>query len=425
MPPFTAPDATLRWLFIDMNSYFASVEQQDRPSLRGKPVAVVPVQSDSTCAIAASYEAKAYGIKTGTIIGDARRKCPNLICVLARHHKYVDYHHKILAEIDRHVPITKVCSVDELSSRLSPLNQTEDRAVALAHAIKAGLKTHVGEYIRCSIGIAPNSFLAKVATDMMKPDGLVILRGPELPEKLFPLKLTDLPGINTRMEQRLWRANIRTIEDLWRVSPKQARAAWGSVEGERFWYNLHGHEIPDRITHKSMVGHSRVLDPDLRPVAAAWSVAHRLTVKAATRLRSDDYYATRFTLSVRTSNNERWAREIRLSPAQDDFVFAQAVQNLWAAMRADLNPTHIKKISVILYGLCGRGEITPDLFEQASPAYQKLVTRHEKLSGVIDQINIKHGRDAVRLGETPATLAGYLGTKIAFTRVPEMGEFVN
>ncbi len=422
---FTPPPHHPRWMFVDMNSYFASVEQQDRPALRGKPVAVVPVQSDSTCAIAASYEAKAYGIKTGTIIGDARRKCPGLICVLARHHKYVEYHHKILAEIHRHVPITKVCSVDELSSRLSPLNQTEDRAVELAHAIKAGLKTNVGDHIRCSIGIAPNSFLAKVATDMMKPDGLVVLRGTELTHELFPLKLTDLPGINTRMEQRLWRARIRTVEDLWRSSPKQARAAWGSVEGERFWYNLHGHEIPDRITHKSMVGHSRILDPDLRPVAAAWNVAHRLTVKAASRLRRDDYYATRFALSVRTSGNDRWAREIRLPPAQDDFGFIQGVQALWSAMRAELNPTHIKKISVSLYGLCQRGEITPDLFEQASPAYQRLVTRHEKLSGVIDQINIKNGREAVRLGQTPATLAGYLGTKIAFNRVPEMGEFVH
>src|SRR4051812_17537034 len=101
-----------RWLYIDFNSYFASVEQQLDPSLRGKPVAVVAVETDSTCAIAASYEAKAYGVKTGTPVHEAKKMCPGLICVLARHEKYVEYHHRILKEVDRHIPITMVCSID-------------------------------------------------------------------------------------------------------------------------------------------------------------------------------------------------------------------------------------------------------------------------------------------------------------------------
>lgn len=110
----------LKWLFLDLNSYFASVEQQERPHLRGKPVAVVPMETDHTCAIAASYEAKAYGIKTGTMIRDAKKMCPNLTCVLARHDKYVEYHHKIVDEIALHTPINKIWSIDELSSRLPP-----------------------------------------------------------------------------------------------------------------------------------------------------------------------------------------------------------------------------------------------------------------------------------------------------------------
>src|SRR5579871_2157339 len=90
-----------RWLYIDFNSYFASVEQQLQPRLRGKPVAVVPVATDSTCAIAASYEAKAYGVKTGTPIYEAKKMCPGLICVLAQHERYVDYHHRILDEVNQ------------------------------------------------------------------------------------------------------------------------------------------------------------------------------------------------------------------------------------------------------------------------------------------------------------------------------------
>ena len=95
----------LNWLYLDLNSYFASVEQQLQKQLRNKPIAIVPVMTDATCAIAASYEAKAYGIKTGTMIYEAKKLCPELICVEANHENYVEYHHKILAEIDKYIPI--------------------------------------------------------------------------------------------------------------------------------------------------------------------------------------------------------------------------------------------------------------------------------------------------------------------------------
>src|SRR5579871_4525772 len=99
----------LNWLFLDLNSYFASVEQQDRPELRGKPVAVVPVLADTTCCIAASYEAKAFGVRTGTIVADARRLCPGIILVEGRHELYVDYHHRIVEAVETCLPVTAVC----------------------------------------------------------------------------------------------------------------------------------------------------------------------------------------------------------------------------------------------------------------------------------------------------------------------------
>ena len=111
--PFSAN--VLRWLYIDFNSYFASVEQELNPALRGKPVAIVPVETDATCAIAASYEAKALGIKTGTPIWEAKKICPGIICVLVQHEKYVDYHHRILKEVETHIPVTAVCSIDEVA----------------------------------------------------------------------------------------------------------------------------------------------------------------------------------------------------------------------------------------------------------------------------------------------------------------------
>eukprot|EP01037_Dinobryon_pediforme_P025324 gene25324-27431_t len=112
------PPRPLRWLFLDLNSYFAAVEQQLAPELRGKPILVAPVHSDTTVAIAASIEAKRYGIRTGTPVWEAKRLCRELIVVPARHDKYVEFHEAIVAEIWKHIPVTKVCSIDEVACRL-------------------------------------------------------------------------------------------------------------------------------------------------------------------------------------------------------------------------------------------------------------------------------------------------------------------
>jgi DNA polymerase-4 len=162
------PPKNLQWLYVDFNSYFASVEQQLDPRLRGKPVAVIPVETETTSAIAASYEAKAFGVKTGTPVWEARKMCPGLICVLGRHDHYVEFHERILDEIDRHIPVTKVCSIDEMACRLMKNEMSIKRTTEIAASIKAGIAKNIGEYVRCSIGVATSKYLAKVATDMQK-----------------------------------------------------------------------------------------------------------------------------------------------------------------------------------------------------------------------------------------------------------------
>lgn len=419
METLAPQNSGLKWLFLDLNSYFASVEQQDNPRLRGRPVAVVPMETDYTCAIAASAEAKMYGVKTGTMIHEARRLCPPLICVLARHDAYVRYHHKVVEEVARHTPINKICSIDELSSRLPPNKRNRDSATALAARIRDGIWKNVGEKINCSIGVAPNSFLAKVATDMMKPSGLVILEHGDLPGRLFDLDLIDLPGINTGILERLRRNGISTVEQLWRTSPKHARRIWGSVGGERFWYNLHGYDLPDTITSRSTIGHSRILDPELRRPDSARLVARRLTLKAASRLRREDLFATRFYFTTRVIDGPRWGMEAHVLPAQDNFTFLEALDDLWARMLDECRPARLKKIAVGFLGLKESGDITPDLFD--TPTRQS--RRNDALSAVIDSINEKYGAEALRLGVSPRTQAGYVGTKIAFSRVPDLAEF--
>jgi len=159
----------LRSLFVDFNSYFASVEQQLNPALRGRPVGVVPVMADTSCCIAASYEAKVLGIGTGTGVAEAKRLCPDIAIVLADHAKYVEVHHRAVAVVDSIAPVHQVVSIDEMECELTGRWQERARAVALATRIKAELLTHVGECMRTSVGIAPNTLLAKLASNMQNP----------------------------------------------------------------------------------------------------------------------------------------------------------------------------------------------------------------------------------------------------------------
>jgi len=417
---------SLGWLFFDLNSYFASVEQQDRPDLRGKPVAVVPTMTDATCAIAASYEAKAYGVKTGTKIYDAKRMCPDLICVPARHDVYVAYHHRIFDEVERHIPIAKRCSIDEAACRLMDNERDQDRAIEIAKAIKQGLYDRVGPAIRCSIGIAQNMFLAKTATDMQKPDGLVVLSPNDYKDRLFALQLGDLCGIGANIERRLNRAGIMTVCDLWHASPKHVRKIWGSVVGETFWYRLHGHDIEDQPTQKRVVGHSRVLDPGLRQCDKAYPIAVQLTVKACARLRRYNLFARKFVLSVRTAGRGAargmvWSRETSFSASQDDHIALKALERFWLQMQVATRRAALLQVAVTLHDLYEPQDTTLDLFD--SPERSKRKWQDVRLSQAMDALNARFGAQTVTHGFYPKTAGGYVGTKIAFARVPEREEF--
>jgi DNA polymerase IV len=427
-PSFATGREDYKWLFLDLNSYFASVEQQETPALRGKPIAVVPMMTDGTCAIAASYEAKRCGIKTGTKIFDAKRLCPQLICVLADHQKYVTYHHRILDEVIKHIPINKVWSIDELSSRLPPHTRNEENAKALAQKIKTCLRQHVGEYITCSVGLAPNGYLGKLASDMKKPDGLTAITLDELPYVMRKLQLQDLPGIGANMEKRLIKKGILSVQQFFELTPKQARAIWGSVEGERLWYNLHGFDVPPLETHTSVIGHSRILDPALRHPHAARLILRRLTVKAAARLRRKGLLAAGVAISARIEDGPKWANALHDEPVDNNTELLRRTEILWAQMMSTFRPSRLKKVAVTFYDLQEPHLITGDLFSFAAQTTASSKTKlasvkNNALSHAMDQINSKFGSETLRLGVTPQTQAGFVGTKIAFSRIPDVEEF--
>jgi DNA polymerase-4 len=409
---------------VDFNSYFASVEQQLNPALRGKPVAVVPVETDATCAIAASYEAKAYGIKTGTPIYEAKKICPDIICVLARHEHYVNFHQRILEEIDHHIPVTAVCSIDEVACRLMSNETSPQRIAEIAQSIKKGLAKNIGEYVRCSIGVAPNRYLAKVATDLQKPDGFTLIRPEDIPHKLFTLKLRDLPGIGHNMEKRLWLAGINDVQTLWKYSAPHLRKVWGSVWGEKMWYLLRGVEVPEEETKRSSIGHSHVMAPELRAPDKAKFVARRLLLKAASRLRRMGYHASTLSLSARIENGPRLAGSMQCYRAQDSMTFLHMLDALWEALQAESNGARLKKISITLLDLSPAGDVQPELFAPLPDLEMQRRQRADKLSSALDKINHRFGRDSVLVGMLPSQGRSFSGTKIAFTRIPDAEEFL-
>jgi DNA polymerase-4 len=412
----------LRWLYVDFNSYFASVEQQENPALRGRPVIVVPVETDATCAIAASYEAKAFGIRTGTMVHEAKRLCPGVIQVLARHDLYVAYHERIKVELEQHFPVTAVCSIDEMAYRLMRNDQPEEAAVRLARQVKRGLARAVGEHVRCSIGIAPNRYLAKVATDLQKPDGLTVLHPSDLPHRLHALALRDLPGIGANMERRLREAGIHDVEALMALPAPHLRAIWGSVWGERMWALLRGIDLPEEETERRSVGHSHVLPPELRAPDKARDVARRLTLKAATRMRRYGCHATGFHFSARLENGMRLKQDQQCWRARDSETFLKLLDHAWARMIGASGRAPVKKLGVVLHGLIPDARVAPDLFETpaASPGRRRGA---ERLWRALDALNQTYGRDTVSFGLMPAQGRSFSGTKIAFTRIPEMEEF--
>ena len=309
LPPRKLP---LRSMFLDLNSYFASVEQQLDPKLRGKPVAVVPTMADTTMCIAASYEAKKFGIKCGTQVGEAKKKCPDIILMTGNHPAYVAFHEKVKAACDTVLPIDKVCSIDEMRFCLLATEGVPEVARELAIKMKNAILDQVGECITSSVGVAPNHFLAKLATDMMKPNGLVILESSDLPDRLFDLKLTEFCGINYRTKIRLNAAGIFTGKDLVLASEKKLRQAFGGVVGERFYHRLRGEPGNDDNQVDKSLSHSHVLPPDHRTEQGCRDVLLRLLHKASARLRANGLWATHMSIYVK-GMSKSWGEQTALA----------------------------------------------------------------------------------------------------------------
>jgi DNA polymerase-4 len=403
----------LRNLALDFDSFFASVEQQDRPELRGRPVAVAPVLAESTGLIAVSGEAKKLGLQRNTRVAEARRLCPGLVVVESRPEVYIDYHRRLKAIISSCVPVKKVQSIDELECELTAdFAAAPERARQLALALKAKIAREAGDHLRCSIGIGPNWFLAKVASDMEKPDGLVVINDADIPGKLLHLKLTDFCGIGEAMETRLRAAGITTVAQLYGTAAAQLRAVWGSVEGARFhaWMNggLQERALPAHPT----IGHGHVLPPAGRTSETALAVLHRLLQKAAMRLRHTGHYAGSLALSVRYRDDTRWHDDRHFNETQDTLHLTHVLNSLWADRPSAHRRLAPLQIGIVLGDLLESTAHTGDLF-----AAETENTR-SRLHSAVDTLNKTFGKNSVYFGGAHGA-TDHAPMRIAFTRIPE------
>lgn len=400
-------------LFIDFNAYFASVEEYLIPSIRGRAVAVTPVLSDSGCCIAANYAAKKYGVRTGTRVREARELCPEICIMEARPEAYVRIHHKLVEIVNSCMWVEQVCSIDEMRCPLTGKWREPARARALALQIKERLAEQTDGVIKASIGIAPNSYLAKVASEIQKPDGLTILLPEAIPTGLFSLKIGDLCGVGKRMEDRLAHCGVRTIEQLYELSSAQMGKIWGGVEGERMWLRLRGIEVTLPPTRRSTYGHSHVLPPELRRWPKARAVAMKLLQRAARRMREGGYYCRQLSVHVRCGNDREWANDAIFDETQSTQWLVERLAQLWDARPALPVPL---AVSVNLSNLTACALHTPSLWRNGDEAHAYAVDK------AMDALFSSYGVQTVFWG-------GALGaqnsapTRIAFTQIPDFGPY--
>lgn len=413
---------TLRCLFVDFDSFFASVEQHDAPHLRGRPVAVIPVASTTTCCIAASREAKHdYKIKTGTGVAEALERCPDIALQIARPARYLKVHKRFLEVIGTCIPHGTPASVDEVPCWLIGRERRRENAEDIARNIKrALLEAGFGDSLTCSIGIAPNKFLAKTASDMNKPDGLTVIEQADLPHALHGLELRDLCGIGPSMEARLHRADIETVEELCASSRDRLRRAWGSIEGERFWLQLHGFDLPERETRRGSIGHSHVLGPELRSFEGARSVLCKLLAKAAMRLRKEEFLAGGMAIRIRfVGMDARFEKDLRFAPIDDSPALLRMLGDKLETMRRAIaagrwNPKRNPPLSVAvtLVGLSPRVAVSGELMAEHRRAHLA--------SALLDRVNRKYGNNALYFGSmADAVKQNSAPMRIPFQTLPD------
>lgn len=381
-------------LFIDMNSFFASCEQQDNYLLRGRPVAVcVYTSGPRSCVIAPSIEAKQQGVRTGMKLAEAAHLCPGLIPIETHPARYRGYHLKLIGVLKRFSDDVLPKSIDEAIVDLTQYQLVYKDMTDTARRIKQAIRQDVGDYLRCSIGIAPNAFLAKLASNLQKPDGLVTITPDNIDAILSTLTLTDLPGIGERMAARLVGGGILTPLDLRRASPDRLRTVCRSIVGWHWHLRLNfGGEVDLAATGlKSMQAIRSVSNEQRNSPELLTELLRSLCLTLERRLMGQDFFCRKLSCYIRYGNGRHYADEVIFgTPMQDgmDF-FALIIQRMERYQQANngepLLNSEVRQVGVGVYDFIPAEMVQYSLFENNS--------RKDKLRRTVYDIKGRFGTD--------------------------------
>lgn len=395
-------------LHIDFDSFFASVEQQDNPLWRGRPLGVTATNGRS-CIIAASREAKKLGIKSPSLTYDAQKICPGIIFVPAHFVRYWEVSKQFIKICDSFSPIVEVFSLDEVFMDVTLTAKLFGGLEGLIEQFKERLKTEIGEYITASVGIAHNRMLAKLASGLKKPNGIVLITPENLLSVYKSAKLTDICGIGFRIEKRLHQMGIYTLLQLRVVSEQALIAEFGQVEG-KFLKSV-GLGLDD----SPVVPYSE--RPEVKSVGRQYCLPHNeynkrkvlqnvyeLCEEVALKLRRLEKKARTvgIYLGGSTDRHGRLSFQHYIDSGSEVFAICQNVLNHEARIMNYGNdrpliqdslfmiPDYVRRIGIWVAGLKDANTITLPLLEREQ--------KEQKITKIIDGINEKFGDHTIRNG---------------------------
>ena len=375
-------------MHIDMDAFFAAVEQQSNPTLRGRPVAVVGSQQ-RTIILTSSYEARKYGVKTGMTLYEARQKCPQLQLVKANNRLYTHVSCQIMQIFQDYTPQMEVSSVDEAFLDVSGSLHYFGSVERIAYLIKSRIKARLG--LTCSVGIAPNKLLAKLASDMQKPDGLTLIRSESVSDLLENLPIGEICGIGGKTTQKLNQLGIFSCGQLGRFPVSKLKRQFGVVS-ERLVLMGQGVDpgpvvSPDQETEVKTIGHSMTLRKDISSREDIAKFLLQLAEMVGRRARRYGVSGRTVTLTIRHSDFSTFSRQqLQLTPiSRSEGIYHAALRILDGLLL--MQP--IRLLGVRLSNLQYRDRQLPLLLEER---------RREQLTESMDQVNDRHGEFTVMSG---------------------------
>lgn len=382
-------------LYIDMNSYFASCEQQLQPKYRGQPIGVCPFVGDNPVIIAPSKEAKIFGVKTGMRFQDAKNICPKIQLVAVRPVYYRRIHVQIMNILRRYCEDVIPKSIDEAVMNLTAYRFIYSDFKSLALQIKKDIFKEVGQYVTCSIGISKNVFLAKLATEIQKPDGLIEIDQYNIEKYLKKLQLTDFPGIAKANEKRLNSAGIYHPLDLYNASESLLRKAFGGVVGNYWFYRLHFKEVDLYTSSYKRMSAMRTLSVNTRSSKEALTgMLISLCTKLEQRMVKSEVFCKDICFVASYYDRETWKTTIKLQqPLQDATDLLHHIQQ-----RIDAYEMREESKKIFVKNMRSMGVIVGDFIDAKFIQYSLFDNHFKKdiIRKTIYNIKDKYGKNTVR-----------------------------